>query len=61
MGFLPPMTDTGGMEGFGFGLPVVKGSRDTNCAGGRVDEFKADGHQLGAGGIVVIVIMFHGG
>ena len=40
---------------------MVKCPRDANHLGGGVGKFKANGHQLsGRGGVVVIVIMFHG-
>src|SRR5208282_2041726 len=59
--FLPPVTDAGGMQSFGFGLPLVEGSRDTNGGGARMSEFKANGLQMrsGAADIVVIVMVFH--
>ena len=62
-GFLPPMTLAGGVQGFGFRLPMVKSSRDTNAGGGWMCELEADWLQLqaGAGRVVVVVIMFHKG
>jgi hypothetical protein len=51
------------MHGFGFRVPVVESARDANSVGRRMSEFKANGHELGAGtlGIIVVMIMFHEG
>jgi hypothetical protein len=51
------------MQGFGFGLPLVESSRDTNGVGSRMSEFKANGHELGAGAadVVVVMVVFHNG
>ena len=58
--FLPPMTDTGGMQSLGFGLPVVERSRDANGGGCWMSEFKADRHEC-APAVVVVMIVFHRG
>jgi len=49
------------MQSLGFGLPVVESSREANGGGGRLSEFKADGHEFGAGAtsVVMVMIMFH--
>ena len=49
------------MQSLGFGLPTVESARDANGRGHRIGEFKANGHQLGAGAreVVVVMIMFH--
>jgi hypothetical protein len=48
------------MQRLGFGLPLVKSSRDANGLGRRMREFKADRHELRAWSIIVVVIVFHG-
>jgi hypothetical protein len=55
------MTDTRGMQGLGFGLPLVESSCDANGGGRRMSEFKPNGHKLGAGvaDVVMVVIVFH--
>jgi hypothetical protein len=49
------------MQSLGFGLPLVESSRDANGGGRRMSEFKANGHELGAGalGIVMVMVVFH--
>ena len=49
------------MQSLGFGLPVVESSGDANGGGRRMREFKANGHELGAGvaGVVMVMIVFH--
>jgi hypothetical protein len=47
------------MQGFGFRLPLIEGSRDANGGGRGMGEFKANGHQFRTG-IVVMMIVFHG-
>ena len=42
---LPPVADTGGMERFGLGLPMIEGSRDANSGRGGMREFKTDRHR----------------
>jgi hypothetical protein len=50
------------MQAFAFGLPVIERSGDANGFGCRMNEFKADGHELkpGVWAVVVVVIVFHG-
>jgi hypothetical protein len=50
------------MQRLGFRLPVVEGSRKANRFGRWMSELKANGHELEAGvlGVVVVVVMFHG-
>ena len=59
--FLQPATAPCGMQSLGFGLPLVERSRDANGGGHRISEFKANGHELGAGvaGVVMVMIVFH--
>lgn len=40
---------------------MVESPRQTNCGGGRMIEFKTNGHELGAGahGVVMVMVMFH--
>ena len=61
--FLPPATAAGGMQSLGFGLLLVESSRDTNGCGRGMSEFKANGHQLKAGalGVVMVMVVFHDG
>ena len=49
------------MQSLGFGLPLIESSRDANGGGRRMREFKANGHELGAGvaGVVMVMIVFH--
>ena len=60
--FLPPMTDAGGMQSLGFGLPMVEGSREANGFGCWMRELKANRHELGAGAmsVVMVMVVFHG-
>src|SRR5271154_2732291 len=59
--FLPPIANAGGIESLGFGLPMIKCSRDTNSLGRRMSKFKTNGHKLwtDATGVVMIMIVFH--
>jgi hypothetical protein len=49
------------MHGLGFGVPVVKGSRNTDFPGRGMGEFEANGLKLKpiAPDIVVIPVVFH--
>jgi hypothetical protein len=49
------------MHGLGFGVPVVKGSRDTNVPGREMGEFEANRFKLRpvAHEIVVILVVVH--
>src|ERR1035437_8412861 len=59
--FLPPVTDAGGMERRGFGLPMAESPRNTNGVGRRMSEFQANRHDLRAGAfyVVMIFVVFH--
>src|ERR1019366_5849379 len=59
--FLQPVTAPSGMQSLGFGLPLVESSRDANGGGRRMSEFKANGHEFGAGvaDVVMVMIVFH--
>src|ERR1017187_599115 len=60
--FLPPATPSCGMQSLGFGLPMVERSSDANSGGGRMSEFKTNGHELKARarGVVMVMVVFHG-
>ena len=62
-GVFPPISRTGRMQHFGFGLPRIEGPRHAHRSSGGMREFKVDGHQVASGirGVVVIVCVFHGG
>src|ERR1035438_10103238 len=59
--FRQPATAPGGMQSFGFGLPLVESSREANGGGGWMSEFKANGHEFGTRftSVVMVMIMFH--
>ena len=62
-GVFPPISRTGRMQHFGFGLPRIEGPRHAHRSSGGMREFKVDGHQVASGirGVVVSVCVFHGG
>jgi hypothetical protein len=49
------------MQGFGFGLPLVESARNANGGGCGMSEFKANGHERGAGAadVVMVMVVFH--